>query len=79
MSISVGEKLVDMANNNEDIVAITAAMPSGTGLNLFESAYPKRYYDVGIAEQHATGFAAGLAKWYETLLCCVLIIFAKGI
>ncbi|AJP10899.1 TPA: 1-deoxy-D-xylulose-5-phosphate synthase [Clostridioides difficile] len=62
MSISVGEKLVDMANSNENIVAITAAMPSGTGLNLFESAYPKRYYDVGIAEQHATGFAAGLAK-----------------
>ncbi len=41
MSTSVGEKLVDMANNNENIVAITAAMPSGTGLNLFESAYPK--------------------------------------
>nr|UWI51244.1 1-deoxy-D-xylulose-5-phosphate synthase [Clostridioides difficile] len=62
MSASVGEKLVEMASKNEKIVAITAAMPSGTGLNLFESAYPKRYYDVGIAEQHATGFAAGLAK-----------------
>lgn len=62
MSTSVGEKLVDMANENEEIVAITAAMPSGTGLNLFERVYPKRYYDVGIAEQHATGFAAGLAK-----------------
>ncbi|MCC0637251.1 MULTISPECIES: 1-deoxy-D-xylulose-5-phosphate synthase [unclassified Clostridioides] len=62
MSVSVGEKLVEMASKNEEIVAITAAMPSGTGLNLFESAYPKRYYDVGIAEQHATGFAAGLAK-----------------
>lgn len=62
MSTSVGEKLVEMASKNEEIVAITAAMPSGTGLNLFESAYPKRYYDVGIAEQHATGFAAGLAK-----------------
>ncbi|UWD48024.1 1-deoxy-D-xylulose-5-phosphate synthase [Clostridioides difficile] len=62
MSASVGEKLAEMASKNEQIVAITAAMPSGTGLNLFESAYPKRYYDVGIAEQHATGFAAGLAK-----------------
>lgn len=62
MSASVGEKLVEMASKNEKIVAITAAMPSGTGLNLFENAYPKRYYDVGIAEQHATGFAAGLAK-----------------
>ncbi|MCC0729165.1 1-deoxy-D-xylulose-5-phosphate synthase [Clostridioides sp. ZZV14-6048] len=62
MSTSVGEKLVEMASKNKEIVAITAAMPSGTGLNLFESAYPKRYYDVGIAEQHATGFAAGLAK-----------------
>ena len=51
-----------MANKNEDIVAITAAMPSGTGLNIFEKNHPNRYYDVGIAEQHATTFAAGLAK-----------------
>ena len=64
MSISnqVGQKLSEMANKNENIVAITAAMPSGTGLNIFEKNHPNRYYDVGIAEQHATTFAAGLAK-----------------
>ena len=49
-------------NKDDKIVAITAAMPSGTGLNHFAVSYPYRYYDVGIAEQHATTFAAGLAK-----------------
>ena len=62
ISSVVGEKLVKMASKNDKIVAITAAMPSGTGLNIFEKAYPKRYYDVGIAEQHAVTFSAGLAK-----------------
>ena len=62
ISATVGEKLVDMANNDDRIVAITAAMPSGTGLNLFANKYPNRYFDVGIAEQHAVTFAAGLAK-----------------
>ena len=62
ISKQVGQKLSDMANENENIVAITAAMPSGTGLNIFEKNHPNRYYDVGIAEQHATTFAAGLAK-----------------
>lgn len=62
ISATVGEKLIDMANNDDRIVAITAAMPSGTGLNLFANKYPNRYFDVGIAEQHAVTFAAGLAK-----------------
>ena len=62
ISNQVGQKLSEMANKNENIVAITAAMPSGTGLNIFEKNHPNRYYDVGIAEQHATTFAAGLAK-----------------
>ena len=62
ISKQVGQKLSDMADKNENIVAITAAMPSGTGLNIFEKNHPNRYYDVGIAEQHATTFAAGLAK-----------------
>ena len=62
ISAAVGEKLIDMANNDDRIVAITAAMPSGTGLNLFANKYPNRYFDVGIAEQHAVTFAAGLAK-----------------
>lgn len=62
ISSFVGKKLVNMADNDESIVAITAAMPSGTGLNQFAVSYPYRYYDVGIAEQHATTFSAGLAK-----------------
>ena len=62
ISSYVGKKLVKMADEDESIVAITAAMPSGTGLNHFSVSYPYRYYDVGIAEQHATTFAAGLAK-----------------
>ena len=62
ISNHVGKKLVQMADEDQSIVAITAAMPSGTGLNKFAVSYPYRYYDVGIAEQHATTFAAGLAK-----------------
>ncbi|MFI3210564.1 MAG: 1-deoxy-D-xylulose-5-phosphate synthase [Peptostreptococcaceae bacterium] len=58
----VGEKLSQMADRNEKIVAITAAMPTGTGLNNFSKNHPNRYFDVGIAEQHATTFSAGLAK-----------------
>ena len=53
--------LVKMAETDGKIVAITAAMPSGTGLDLFAKHFPKRFFDVGIAEQHAVTFAAGLA------------------
>ena len=62
ISAQVGKKLVKMADKDNRVTAVTAAMPSGTGLNLFEKEYPNRYYDVGIAEQHATTFCAGLAK-----------------
>ena len=62
ISAAVGEKLSQMACIDDKIVAITAAMPSGTGLNVFEKNHPNRYYDVGIAEQHAVAFSAGLAK-----------------
>lgn len=55
------KSLIRHAEQDERIVAITAAMPSGTGLNLFEERFPKRMFDVGIAEQHAVTFAAGLA------------------
>ena len=50
-----------LAEKNEKVVAITAAMPDGTGLKKFSSLYPKRFFDVGIAEEHAVTFAAGLA------------------
>ncbi|CEN24254.1 1-deoxy-D-xylulose-5-phosphate synthase [Paraclostridium sordellii] len=58
----VGDKLIQLASKDEKIVAITAAMPSGTGLIDFGKKFPKRYYDVGIAEQHAVTFSCGLAK-----------------
>lgn len=53
--------LIKEAEHDDKVVAITAAMPDGTGLNLFGEAFPKRTFDVGIAEQHAVTFAAGLA------------------
>ncbi len=56
-----GRALVELARADERIVGITAAMAGGTGLDLLEEALPGRFYDVGIAEQHAVGFAAGLA------------------
>jgi 1-deoxy-D-xylulose-5-phosphate synthase len=55
------ESLIKEAKKDDRIVAITAAMPSGTGLDLFAAAFPDRCFDVGIAEQHAVTFAAGLA------------------
>ncbi|MGU3574679.1 1-deoxy-D-xylulose-5-phosphate synthase [Brucellaceae bacterium C25G] len=57
-----GTSLIEEARHDEKIVAVTAAMPGGTGLDLFGEAFPKRTFDVGIAEQHAVTFAAGLAS-----------------
>jgi 1-deoxy-D-xylulose-5-phosphate synthase len=56
-----GKTLVKLAEKDPRICAITAAMPEGTGLDLFRDTFPRRYYDVGIAEEHAVTFAAGLA------------------
>ena len=56
-----GKTLVQLAKDDKKIVAITAAMPDGTGLNYFADAYPDRFFDVGIAEQHAVTSAAGMA------------------
>ncbi|MBR1217580.1 1-deoxy-D-xylulose-5-phosphate synthase [Bradyrhizobium sp. U87765 SZCCT0131] len=56
-----GESLVKLAETDDKIVAITAAMPSGTGVDIFNKAFPDRTFDVGIAEQHGVTFAAGLA------------------
>ncbi len=56
-----GGALVELAKKDPRICAITAAMPEGTGLDQFRDAFPERYYDVGIAEEHAVTFAAGLA------------------
>ena len=56
-----GNKLVEMAEKNEKIVAITASMKDGTGLTKFQKQFPKRFFDIGIAEQHAITLAAGMA------------------
>ena len=56
------EAVIDAARRDERIVAVTAAMPEGTGLDKFANIFPNRFFDVGMAEQHAVGFAAGLAR-----------------
>lgn len=56
------EKILEIAENNKNVVAITASMMKGTGLSRFAYRYPDRFYDVGIAEEHAVTFAGGLAK-----------------
>ncbi len=57
-----GEKLIELARKNDKIVAITASMKDGTGLAKFAEEFPNRFFDIGIAEQHAVGVAAGMAK-----------------
>ncbi|MCL2555809.1 MAG: 1-deoxy-D-xylulose-5-phosphate synthase [Firmicutes bacterium] len=61
-SNDLADELIELANEDNRIVAITAAMPSGTGLDKFAIKHPDKYYDVSIAEQHATTLCAGLAK-----------------
>jgi 1-deoxy-D-xylulose-5-phosphate synthase len=56
-----GDALVEIAKNNNKIVAVTAAMPDGTGLDIFQKEFPAKYFDVGIAEEHAVTFSAGLS------------------
>ena len=72
-----GTELIKRAAIDPSIVAITAAMPSGTGLDLFGQAYPKRTYDVGIAEQHAVTFAAGLAADGMKPFCAIYSTFLQ--
>jgi len=69
--------LMDEASRDDKIVAITAAMPAGTGLDLFEAAYPERTFDVGIAEQHAVTFAAGLATEGYKPFCAIYSTFLQ--
>jgi 1-deoxy-D-xylulose-5-phosphate synthase len=69
--------LVQLANKNERVVAITAAMPSGTGLDLFRPHHPTRYFDVGIAEEHAAIFAAGMATRGYRPVCAIYSTFLQ--
>lgn len=74
---SFANTLVQMANKNDRIVAITAAMPNGTGLDLFRPHHPKRYFDVGIAEEHAVVFAAGMATRGFRPFCAIYSTFLQ--
>jgi 1-deoxy-D-xylulose-5-phosphate synthase len=69
--------LVQLADKDERIVAVTAAMPSGTGLDLFRPHHPKRYFDVGIAEEHAVVFAAGMATRGYRPVCAIYSTFLQ--
>ncbi|QQV78987.1 1-deoxy-D-xylulose-5-phosphate synthase [Sphingomonas aliaeris] len=72
-----GAALTSEAASDDRIVAITAAMPSGTGLDAFAKAYPDRFFDVGIAEQHAVTFAAGLAAQGMRPFCAIYSTFLQ--
>jgi 1-deoxy-D-xylulose-5-phosphate synthase len=69
--------LVELANQDSRVVAITAAMPNGTGLDLFRPHHPNRYFDVGIAEEHAVIFAAGMATRGFRPVCAIYSTFLQ--
>ncbi|WP_366657956.1 1-deoxy-D-xylulose-5-phosphate synthase [Fodinicurvata sp. EGI_FJ10296] len=71
------DSLISEAERDERVVAITAAMPSGTGLNLFQERFPSRCFDVGIAEQHGVTFAAGLASEGMRPFACIYSTFLQ--
>jgi len=72
-----GQGLVEIAKENTKVVAITGAMPSGTGTGAFAKAYPERFFDVGIAEGHAVTFAAGLATQGIRPVCVIYSTFLQ--
>jgi len=76
-SESFATSLVELANQDSRVVAITAAMPNGTGLDLFRPHHPKRYFDVGIAEEHAVIFAAGMATRGFRPVCAIYSTFLQ--
>lgn len=71
------ESLTKLADRNDKVVAITAAMPNGTALDLFRPHHPKRYFDVGIAEEHAVIFAAGMATKGYKPFCAIYSTFLQ--
>ena len=71
------ESLTKLANSNDKVVAITAAMPNGTALDLFRPHHPTRYFDVGIAEEHAVLFAAGMATKGFRPFCAIYSTFLQ--
>ncbi|MFN4157166.1 MAG: 1-deoxy-D-xylulose-5-phosphate synthase [Gemmobacter sp.] len=71
------QSLIDEASRDDRIVAVTAAMPDGTGLNLFADRFPRRCFDVGIAEQHAVTFSAGMAAGGLRPFCALYSTFLQ--
>ncbi|MCB9832197.1 MAG: 1-deoxy-D-xylulose-5-phosphate synthase [Planctomycetes bacterium] len=71
------EAVIERARRDPEVEAITAAMPCGTGLRAFAPEFPDRFYDTGIAEQHAVGFAAGLAKAGKKVICAIYSTFMQ--
>jgi len=69
--------LADLAEKDDRVIAITAAMPNGTGLDNFRTRHPKRYFDVGIAEEHAVVFAAGIATRGFRPVCAIYSTFLQ--
>ncbi|MCD6277596.1 1-deoxy-D-xylulose-5-phosphate synthase [candidate division WOR-3 bacterium] len=72
-----GRTLTDLGKTDQKIVAITAAMPEGTGLDIFREEIPERFFDVGIAEQHAVTFAAGMAASGLKPFCAIYSTFLQ--
>lgn len=72
-----GEALVEICRENDKVVGITAAMPDGTGLDILQKELPEKYFDVGIAEQHAVTFAAGMATEGFTPVCAIYSSFIQ--
>lgn len=73
----ISDAVINVAKKDEKLVAITAAMPDGTGLINFQKVFPKRYFDVGICEQHAVSFAAALAKTGIHPVACIYSSFLQ--
>lgn len=72
-----GQIMCEYAEKDEKLCAITAAMPSGTGLSKFSKKYPKRFFDVGIAEEHAVAMAAGMSKQGLNTVCAIYSTFLQ--
>ena len=72
-----GQSLTEEAARDDKVVGISAAMPGGTGMDIFQAAFPERTYDVGIAEQHAVTFAAGLASEGYKPFCAIYSTFLQ--
>ena len=72
-----GDAITGLAAENPELVVVTAAMPSGTGTNVFQKAWPERFFDVGIAEGHAVTFSAGLATQGIRPVCAIYSTFLQ--